>query len=89
MADRARAGLSDFGVPVQVEPQRVRAVSPGAGIFLLAEYGTLVASFSAHGRQGKPSEAVADEAVAALREHHTSGLPLNCTLPISFCCRLH
>ena len=73
MSDRARAGLSDFGVPVQVEPQRVRAVCPGAGIFLLAEYETLAASFSAHGRQGKPSEAVADEAVAALREHHASG----------------
>ena len=73
MADRARAGLIDVGVPVRVEPQRVRAVCPGAGIFLLAEYETLAASFSAHGRQGKPSEAVADEAVAALREHHASG----------------
>ena len=73
MADRARAGLSDLGVPVQIEPLRVRAVCPGAGIFLLADYETLAASFSAHGRQGKPSEAVADEAVAALREHHASG----------------
>jgi RNA 3'-terminal phosphate cyclase (ATP) len=32
----------------------------------------LKASFSAYGRLGKPSEAVADEAVAALREHHAS-----------------
>jgi RNA 3'-terminal phosphate cyclase (ATP) len=39
----------------------------------LADYETLAASFSAHGRQGKPSEAVADEAVAALRGHHASG----------------
>ncbi|MGC2409629.1 MAG: RNA 3'-terminal phosphate cyclase [Methyloceanibacter sp.] len=73
MADRARAGLNDLDVPVQIEPLRVRAVCPGAGIFLLADYETLVASFSAHGRQGKPSEAVADEAVAALRGHHVSG----------------
>jgi RNA 3'-terminal phosphate cyclase (ATP) len=73
MVDRARAGLKDLDVPVQIEPLRVRAVCPGAGIFLLADYETLAASFSAHGRQGKPSEAVADEAVLALSEHHTSG----------------
>jgi len=73
MCDRARAALSDLGVPVQIETLRVRAVCPGAGIFLLAEYEALAASFSAHGRQGKPSEAVAEEAAAALREHHASG----------------
>jgi RNA 3'-terminal phosphate cyclase (ATP) len=72
MSDRARAALSDLGVPVQIEPLRVRAACPGAGIFLLAEYETLAASFSAHGRQGKPSESVADEAIAALHEHHAS-----------------
>jgi RNA 3'-terminal phosphate cyclase (ATP) len=73
MSDRAREALGDLGVPVQIEPLRVRAVCPGAGIFLLAGYETLAASFSAHGRQGKPSEAVADEAVLALRGHHLSG----------------
>jgi RNA 3'-terminal phosphate cyclase (ATP) len=73
MSDRARADLKDLDVPVQIEPLRVRAVCPGAGIFLLADYETLAASFSALGRQGKPSEAVADEAVAAFREHHASG----------------
>jgi RNA 3'-terminal phosphate cyclase (ATP) len=73
MSDRARAGLKDLDVRVQIEPLRVRAVCPGAGIYLLADYETLAASFSAHGRQGKPSEAVADEAVAAFREHHVSG----------------
>lgn len=72
MSDRARAALSDLGVPVQIEALRVRAACPGAGIFLLADYETLPASFSAFGRQGKPSEAVAEEAVAALREHHAS-----------------
>jgi RNA 3'-terminal phosphate cyclase (ATP) len=72
MADRARASLSDLDVPVQIEPQRVTAACPGAGIFLIAEYEQLAASFTAYGRLGKPSEAVADEAVAALREHHAS-----------------
>ena len=33
MCDRARAALSDLGVPVQIEALRVRAVCPGAGIF--------------------------------------------------------
>jgi RNA 3'-terminal phosphate cyclase (ATP) len=72
MVDRARASLGDLDVPVHIEPQRVTAACPGAGIFLIAEYEELAASFSAHGRLGKPSEAVADEAVAALREHHVS-----------------
>jgi RNA 3'-terminal phosphate cyclase (ATP) len=73
MSDRATAMLGNLGVPVQIEAVRVKAVCPGAGIFLWAEYENgLAASFSAHGRQGKPSEVVAEEAVAALREHHAS-----------------
>ena len=74
MSDRARAALSDLGVPVQIEALRVKAVCPGAGVFLLAEYkDSLTASFSALGRQGKPSEEVAEEAAFALRAHHVSG----------------
>jgi len=72
MADRARASLGDLGVPVHIEPLRVTAACPGAGIFLFAEYEQLTVSFAALGRPGKPSEAVADEAVAALREHDIS-----------------
>jgi RNA 3'-terminal phosphate cyclase (ATP) len=72
MADRAQASLGDLHVPVEIEPQLVSAACPGAGIFLLAEYQDWPASFSAYGRLGKPSEAVADQAVAALREHHGS-----------------
>jgi RNA 3'-terminal phosphate cyclase (ATP) len=72
MADRARASLGELGVPIDIEPQRVTAACPGAGTFLIAEYDETVASFAAYGRLGKPSEAVADEAVAALREHHAS-----------------
>jgi RNA 3'-terminal phosphate cyclase (ATP) len=73
MRDRARAALVDLGVPVTIEPLRVTAACPGAGIFLMAEYEELAVSFSALGRLGKPSETVADEAAAALREHHASG----------------
>lgn len=73
MADRARASLAEFGLPVNIEPQSVTAACPGAGIFFLAAYANLPASFSAYGQVGKPSEAVADQAVAAFREHHRSG----------------
>jgi len=72
MVDRARASLGDLGVPINILPQRVSAACPGAGIFLVAEYENIAASFSGYGRLGKLSEAVADEAVAALREHHAS-----------------
>jgi RNA 3'-terminal phosphate cyclase (ATP) len=73
MADRARACLADLGMPADVQPQRVTAACPGAGIFLVADYENMAATFSAYGRIGKPSEKVADEAVATLAEHHASG----------------
>lgn len=72
MADHARVALGDLNVPVDIEPQSVSAACAGAGIFLLAEYESLAAGFSAHGRRGKPAEVVADEAVAMLRQHHLS-----------------
>jgi RNA 3'-terminal phosphate cyclase (ATP) len=72
MADRARTSLSELGVAVEIEQQSVRAACAGAGIFLVAEYDGWPASFSAYGRLGMPSEAVADRAIAALREHHAS-----------------
>jgi RNA 3'-terminal phosphate cyclase (ATP) len=70
MAERARAALDNLGVPVDIRPESVTAACAGAGIFLLAEYEGLAAGFSALGRRGKPAEVVADQAVAALREHH-------------------
>jgi RNA 3'-terminal phosphate cyclase (ATP) len=90
MADRARASLRDLGVAVDIEPLRVTAACPGAGIFLIADYEPLAASFSAYGRLGRPSEAVADQAVGALREHHASGAAVELhladqlLLPLSF-----
>lgn len=73
MVDRACTLLVDLGVPINIEQQLIAAACPGAGIFLVAEYEGLNSSFSAYGRRGKASEAVAEEAVAALRDHHASG----------------
>jgi RNA 3'-terminal phosphate cyclase (ATP) len=60
------------GFPVTIEPQRVRSVSPGAGIFLTAAYESSRAGFSALGRKGKPSQQVAEEAVTAFLAFHQS-----------------
>jgi RNA 3'-terminal phosphate cyclase (ATP) len=73
MADRACALLASLHVPIDIEQQLVTATSPGAGIFIAAEYEQLNASFSGLGRRGKPAELVAEEAVAALLDHHASG----------------
>jgi RNA 3'-terminal phosphate cyclase (ATP) len=73
MASRASASLAQFGVPVDIQAQCVSAACAGAGIFILADYEGLAASFSAYGRRGKPAEAVADEAVEALLAHQASG----------------
>lgn len=73
MAERARESLRAIGVPVDIETRCVAAACPGAGIFLTADYEEMAASFSALGRWGKPSEAVADTAVAAFFAHQVSG----------------
>lgn len=73
MAGRARTAFAELGLPAVIEPLRVTAACPGAGTFLVAEYENLAAVFSAYGRQGKPAELVAEEVVAALRDHHASG----------------
>jgi RNA 3'-terminal phosphate cyclase (ATP) len=77
MADRARSLLAVLGADLYIEPLRVRAACPGAGLFLTAEYANLNCGFSAHGAIGKPSEQVAEEAVGALLDHHASGAALD------------
>jgi RNA 3'-terminal phosphate cyclase (ATP) len=77
MAERARVLLEPLGAALDIRAERVRAACPGAGIFLTANYENVPAGFSALGEVGKPSEAVAEEAVAALLEHHASGAPLD------------
>jgi RNA 3'-terminal phosphate cyclase (ATP) len=77
MADRARSLLVEAGVDARIEPLRVRAACAGAGIFLAAEYDHVRAGFNALGARGKPSEAVAEEAVATLLAHRDSGAALD------------
>lgn len=77
MADRARALLGQLDAAVNIVPQCVRAACPGAGIFLAARYEHARCGFSALGARGKPSEEVAEEAVAALLAHRRSGAALD------------
>jgi RNA 3'-terminal phosphate cyclase (ATP) len=77
MATRANSLLKGAGVEARIEPLRVRAACPGAGIFLTAEYENIRAGFSALGAKGKPSEVVAEQAVAALLAHRDSGAALD------------
>jgi RNA 3'-terminal phosphate cyclase (ATP) len=77
MTARAHSLLEGAGVDAHIEPLRVRAACAGAGIFLTAEYESIRVGFSALGAKGKPSEAVAEEAVAALLAHRDSGAALD------------
>ncbi len=77
MSDRARGLLAPLGVPLRLEPRRVRALSPGALTFLVAEHAGSSCGFTAFGAPGKPSEQVAEEAVGLLREHLASGAALD------------
>jgi RNA 3'-terminal phosphate cyclase (ATP) len=76
MADRADNLLAGLGAELCIEPLRVRAACPGAGLFLTAEYANLNCGFSALGAVGEPSEQVAGEAAGALLDHHASGAAL-------------
>lgn len=80
MSDRARALLQPLEVPLRIAPQHVRAADPAAGLFLLARYERALAGFSALGRRGLPSEAVAEEACAALLAHHATGAAVDAHL---------
>jgi len=75
MINRARNVLSGMEVPVQVNPERVKAQSTGAALFLRAEYENVTAGFSALGEPRKPSEKVAEEACAELMEYNETGAP--------------
>jgi RNA 3'-terminal phosphate cyclase (ATP) len=75
--NRAVNLLTQNDLPVSIEPQRVRSESPGAGIFLVAEYEHGRAGFSALGKKGKPSEQVAAEAVNQFLAFHQSEAALD------------
>jgi RNA 3'-terminal phosphate cyclase (ATP) len=75
MAARASNVLAEAGLQAQVTPCRLRGAGPGAGIFLFAEYGHIVAGFTAYGRKGLPAEHVAEAACKELLDHHRAGQP--------------
>ncbi|OGO41274.1 MAG: hypothetical protein A2Z04_04570 [Chloroflexi bacterium RBG_16_57_9] len=77
-ARRAVQRLEAAGIRCQT-PEIVDAPSPGTGtaVFLRAEYESALAGFTGLGARGKPSEAVADEAVDAFLAHHRSGAPID------------
>lgn len=77
MADRARALLERAAPRIEIEPLRVRAACPGAALFLAAEYEHIRVGFNSLGARGKSSEAVAEDAVGALRAHNRSGSALD------------
>lgn len=77
IGNRAQNVLRQAQLPAAITPERVRGKSAGAGIFLVARYAHSLAGFSALGRQGKPSDAVADEACEALLTHHIQGAPVD------------
>lgn len=72
MAATAAALLAGLGVPIEIQPCRLRAACPGAGIFLCAEHDGTRCGFGALGERGKPAETVAEEAAQALMDHERS-----------------
>jgi RNA 3'-terminal phosphate cyclase (ATP) len=73
MANRAINLLDGVDALLDIRPCRARSISTGAGIFLAAEYTNGRGGFGVLGRQGMPSEVVADRAVMALLAFHNSG----------------
>lgn len=94
IADRQRRqameGLSQLGVPVEIEVTEVPSASPGTFIILQAEFEQSRCGAFALGALHKPAEKVADEAVRELLEDIQSGgaieawLADQLLLPLSF-----
>jgi RNA 3'-terminal phosphate cyclase (ATP) len=77
MVARATALLASSAPAISIRAEDVSAASPGAGIFLTAEYEHMSAGFNAFGARGKSSETVAGEAAGALVKHLRSGAALD------------
>jgi len=87
MADRARTSLEDLRVPVDIQPQRVTAACPGAGIFLLADYEPLKASFPPMAGWGGRPKALPTKRLARCASITHRQPPSNSTSPTSCSCR--
>jgi RNA 3'-terminal phosphate cyclase (ATP) len=92
LAARATALLAGSAPATSIRAEDVRAASPAAGLFLVAEYEHISAGFSAFGARGKSSETVAAEATGALLRHLRSGAALDlhladqALLPLALAC---
>ena len=74
MADRAVECLASRGIEAEVGACQLQGIGPGASIALVAEFSNAPpATFVGLGKQGKPAEAVADEAVDQLLGHLEAG----------------
>lgn len=72
MASRAESLLRQQELKHQIQPLRAKGIAQGAGIFLVSEYESIRAGFSALGKRGLASETVADLAVEPLLKFHQS-----------------
>jgi RNA 3'-terminal phosphate cyclase (ATP) len=81
IASRANNRLRDAGLPAGVHPLRAGGPSTGVGLSVAAIYENARAGSSALGEKGKPSAAIADEAVDTLLafHHQTAALDLHLT----------
>jgi RNA 3'-terminal phosphate cyclase (ATP) len=92
MVARATALLAGSAPAISIRAEDVSAASPGAGLFLIAEYEHMSAGFNAFGARGKSSETVAAEAAGALLTHLRSGAALDlhladqALLPLALAC---
>ena len=79
MSNRAEKDLQQLKMEfphlkIQIQPQRVRGIAPGAGIFITAEYEHTLAGFSALGKKGLAAEKVAQIATSQFWQfHHKQG----------------
>ena len=81
ITNRTNSLLTGAGFPAGIQPLRTGGPSTGAGLFIAATYGNAIAGFSALGAPGKPSEQVAEEAVADVLDYVRSGQALDARLP--------
>ena len=88
MQKRAIARLAAEGFECEIELVRWPGPGQGAAISLIAEHeDTVPATFVGLGERGKPSEAVADEAVDQLLAFEAAcALPSTLIQPIKSCC---
>lgn len=77
MASRAQNLFEQAQLKAHIQPQRLRGVGAGTGIFLMAEYEQARAGFSAVGKIGLPAKEVAAIATKELLDFHATGMPVD------------